>query len=379
MTKRISILAPNLSQNNLGRAYLLARVLQRNYEVEILGPVFQDRIWPPVDDGLVPYITVPGQNFPMFLGAIQQLNRQISGDVVYAVKPRLTSFGIGLYHKRKYHKPLLLDIDDWDDQGEYDVSRWKRWLRSIVRLPNPYSHAYLRLMARYIPDADAITVVSSHLQARFGGVLVTHGRDTDALNPELFDRHSLRQTHGLENKFVLMFLGTPRKHKGVEDVLLAMAGIEDPRLCFMVVGVDENDPYTAVLQNYNEPRLKLIGMQPWSSIPTFLAMADAIILAQQALPFAQAQIPAKVFDGMSMAKPTIATAVGDLPQILDGSGLIIPPQDISALQNAIVTLMNDPGLCQALGQHAREVCQTHYSWDVMSQTLTQLIEEISSS
>ncbi len=377
MVKRISILAPNLSQNNLGRAYLLARVLQRNYEVEILGPLFQDRIWPPVDDGLVSYITQPGHNFPMFLGTMHQLNQQISGDIVYAVKPRLSSFGIGLWHKRKYNKPLILDIDDWDDQGEYNISRWKRWLRSVARLPNPYSHAYLRLMARFLYRADAITVVSSRLQARFGGILVTHGRDTEALNPKLFDRQGLRQIHDLHNKFVFMFLGTPRAHKGIEDVLQAMADIHDPRLCFMVVGVDEDDPYTAVLRSYNEPRLQLIGMQPWTAIPEFLAVADAIVLAQRPLPFAQAQIPAKVFDGMAMAKPTIATAVSDLPQILKDSGLIVPPQDIPALRGAMKTLMNNPDLCQKLGQNARQVCQAHYSWDVMNQALTQLIEDIS--
>ena len=375
--KRISILAPNLSQNNLGRAYLLARVLQRSYEVEVLGPVFQDRIWPPVDDGLVPYITQPGHNFPMFLGTMHRLNQQISGDVVYTVKPRLSSFGIGLWHKRKYNKPLILDIDDWDFQGEYGISSWKRWLRSVARLPNPYSHAYLRLMAWFIPYADAITVVSSQLQARFGGVLVTHGRDTDTLNPTLFDRQELRHAYHLDNKFVFIFLGTPRIHKGIEDVLQAMAGIDDPRLCFMVVGVDENDPYTAVLQNYSEPRLQLIGMQPWATIPQFLAIADAVILAQRPHPFAQAQVPAKVFDGMAMAKPTIATAVGDLPQILNNSGLIVPPQDILALQEAMKTLMNDPELCRRLGQNARQVCQTQYSWDVMSQTLVSLIEKIS--
>lgn len=377
MTKRISILAPNLSQNNLGRAYLLARVLQRNYETEILGPVFQERIWPPVDDGLVPYITAPGRNFPMFFGSIHQLNQKISGDIVYAVKPRLTSYGIGLLHKRRYNKPLILDIDDWDYHGEYNISRWQRGLRSIARLPNPYSHAYLGLMARYIPQADAITVVSTHLQERFGGVLVTHGRDTDSLNPNLFDRQSLRESFDLTNKFVLMFLGTPREHKGIEDVLNAMAGIDNPNLCFMVVGVDKNDPYTAVLQSYQEPRLKLVGMQPWAAIPEFIAMADVIVLAQRALPFTQAQIPAKVFDGMAMAKPTVATAVSDLPQILENCGLIVPPQDIAALQHAIETLMNNPELCQELGNNARKVCQAEYSWDVMSQTLTQLIEELS--
>ena len=42
---KISILSPDLSNNCLGRAYLLAKILQRRYEVEIVGPIFGDGIW----------------------------------------------------------------------------------------------------------------------------------------------------------------------------------------------------------------------------------------------------------------------------------------------------------------------------------------------
>jgi len=45
---KISILTSDLSHNCLGRAYLLAKVLQRCYEVEIIGTVFGDGIWEPV-------------------------------------------------------------------------------------------------------------------------------------------------------------------------------------------------------------------------------------------------------------------------------------------------------------------------------------------
>ena len=41
---KISILSPDLSHNCLGRAYLLAKILQRHYEVEIIGPMFGEDI-----------------------------------------------------------------------------------------------------------------------------------------------------------------------------------------------------------------------------------------------------------------------------------------------------------------------------------------------
>jgi glycosyltransferase involved in cell wall biosynthesis len=376
MVQRISILAPNLSENNLGRAYLLARVLQRNYEVEILGPVFSERIWPPVDDGKVPYITAPGCNLPMFIGSARYLLQRISGDIIYAVKPRPTSFGIGLIYRRSKGVPLLLDIDDWDIFGEYETNRIVRLARGILRLPNLYNNFYLRLMERLVPKANAITVVSKSLQARFGGVILPHGRDTDTLDPSLYDRKLLRTRYGLTGKYVLMFLGTPRPHKGVEDVIKATRLSSVPNICFVIVGVDSKDPYTAKLQAYGEPRLRLIEMQPWSTVPEFLAMADLVVLAQRPLPFSQAQVPAKVFDAMSMAKPIIATDVGDLPIILDDCGVLIPPGDTQALADATFYLYEHPNEANLLGFKARERCQRHYSWNVMEEILGKVIQRI---
>ena len=45
---RISLLAPNISANCLGRVFILARVLQRRHVVEIVGPRFSDSVWEPV-------------------------------------------------------------------------------------------------------------------------------------------------------------------------------------------------------------------------------------------------------------------------------------------------------------------------------------------
>jgi len=42
---KISILTPDLSHNCLGRAYLLVKILQRHYKVEIVGPIFGDGVF----------------------------------------------------------------------------------------------------------------------------------------------------------------------------------------------------------------------------------------------------------------------------------------------------------------------------------------------
>ena len=47
------------------------------------------------------------------------------------------------------------------------------------------------------------------------------------------------------------------------------------------------------------------------------ACADALPVPQKRLPFTDSQVPAKMLEGMAMAKPVVATRVGDLPERLE--------------------------------------------------------------
>ena len=110
---KISILTPDLSHNCLGRAYLLAKILQRHYKVEIVGPIFGVGIWEPVaNDKSITYKSVKIRGRFKHYWQIRDLAKKIDGDVVYASKPLFTSFGVGLLKKLFNSKPLILDIDD---------------------------------------------------------------------------------------------------------------------------------------------------------------------------------------------------------------------------------------------------------------------------
>ena len=84
---KISILTPDLSHNCLGRAYVLAKVLQRNYEVEIAGPLLGEGIWSPVvDDKSIKYKPVQIHGRLKSYHRIKELACKINGDVIYASK-----------------------------------------------------------------------------------------------------------------------------------------------------------------------------------------------------------------------------------------------------------------------------------------------------
>ncbi len=123
-------------------------------------------------------------------------------------------------------------------------------------------------------------------------------------------------------------------------------------------------------------RVLHLGFLAHSAMPELLAMADLVALPQRRHPVAEAQIPAKVFEAMAMAKPVVATAVSDLPEILAGCGIIVEPENVSQLAAAIEIVLTDCQRGEEMGERARERHQQEYSWDAMEVILAQVLRQL---
>jgi glycosyltransferase involved in cell wall biosynthesis len=180
------------------------------------------------------------------------------------------------------------------------------------------------------------------------------------------DDDPLRRDLGLAGKKVVLFLGSPRPHKGVEDVIAALDALSDPGIAFLVVGSDERLP--------SRPYITVTGPQPFSKLPRLLALADVVVLAQRRNRIGAAQLPAKVFDAMATARAVIATRVSDLPEVLEGCGVIVEPDNIVELANAIAQLLANPEERTRLGGRARQRFIERFSEDVVAPKLESVID-----
>jgi glycosyltransferase involved in cell wall biosynthesis len=92
---------------------------------------------------------------------------------------------------------------------------------------------------------------------------------------------------------------------------------------------------------------------------------------------AEAQIPAKVFEAMAMAKPVVSTAVSDLPDILAGCGIIVEPENVAQLAGAIETVLADSQGADEIGERARERHRKSTPgtpWKVLARVMRQVSE-----
>lgn len=385
---KISILTPNLCNNCLGRAYLLAKILQRNYEVEIIGPIFGDGIWEPVvnDKSITyKYVKIRGRFEPYW--QIKELAKKIEGDVIYASKPLFTSFGVGILKKLFNNKLLILDIDDWQMGFMKESYNNLSFLRRFKFLA--FSALFFYGMRSYWNSlvgeklshfSDEITVSNNFLKEKFGGKIVWHGRDTNVFNPRKYDKALIRKKYKIEEtKKIVMFFGTPRAYKGIEDLIKAIDLIKNPDIILVIVGIDDRDRYCRNLvktaEKVLENRFKGFGLQLFEKVPEFLAMADIVAIPQKKNFATIGQLPAKVFDAMAMAKPIIATNVSDLPEILDECGFVVKPENSKQLAETIQYVLDHSTEAEEMGWKARQKCIQKYSWDAMEKVLVEVFRK----
>jgi glycosyltransferase involved in cell wall biosynthesis len=292
--------------------------------------------------------------------------------VLYASKPRPTSYGLALLARRRRRRPLVLDIDDWELGFYYRSGAWGRVGRAL-NLANPNGLTWTWLCERLIPAADALTVASRFLERRFGGTLLPHVRDTDAWNPERYDHAATRAALGFDRSPLVMFLGTPRAYKGVDDLVEAVASLGGG-VTLALVGVKPGSD--AARRWAARPFVRTLGEVPFDDVPRYLAAADVVVVPQRATTDTVGQVPAKLFDAMALGRPIVATAVSMIPEILGDGGVVVPPGHVGELAKAIHHLVSEPEIAASLGRRARARCVAEYSFTAARARLFPLIDNL---
>jgi len=378
--KRITFFSTDLANNNVVRSVPIVKVLARRYEVETVGPLFgDDQIYLPYRDELAwRAVRAPGaaemrpRSWARLWG---QLAAIATGDVLYAFKPMLGSFGAALWACLHRRRPVILDIEDWDAAPFHQLNaRARRSPRQIGRLLRfQYAAFDLRLAELLIPLATKRVVSSTFLQDRYGGTRVVQGVDCRVFDPSLFARGPARDALGIDpSDIVVLFAGTIGPHKGVDDLVAAIRAAARSDLRLLVAGPTD-DPALRLAAAFPDI-VRLLGPRPHTEMPPLLCAADIVCLPQRDVPYARAQIPAKVFEAMAMEKAIVATAVSDLPEILSDCGIVVQPNDLGALSRALAMLAGDPTRRSGLGARARARCKRLYSWDAMEDPLVSVVE-----
>jgi glycosyltransferase involved in cell wall biosynthesis len=74
-------------------------------------------------------------------------------------------------------------------------------------------------------------------------------------------------------------------------------------------------------------------------------------------------------EAMACGTPVIATNVAALPQVVKNgvNGLLVPPNDPSAIREKILQLMGDSNLASELGKNGRKIVENNFTWSKVAE------------
>jgi glycosyltransferase involved in cell wall biosynthesis len=349
--------------------------LSPQHEVEVIGPVKSGNIWFPMQDIGISIRSYTWKRYPFFISTIRKMIKDIDSDILIACKLRPTSYGIALIKKWASGIPVIVDIDDWELGFLYHSGFWGKVGR-FLNFSNPNGLPYTWLMERLTGFADSTIVSNRFLQNKFSGPLVYHCRDTSILDPEKFNSDSIKIKLGLKGKRVVMFLGTPRAHKGMEELFMAMEKIKDQNIWLVLIGADPSVQSHVDRMKSNQDRVVIFPKISFNDLPEHLSASDILVIPQRDTTDTQGQIPAKLFDAMAMAKPVITTPLSDIEEVLGGHGYLIDPSNPEQLAKTIEHIFANPEEARLKGLKARKRCRELYDIKVLQKELNLQIEKL---
>ena len=129
-----------------------------------------------------------------------------------------------------------------------------------------------------------------------------------------------------------------------------------------------------------EQRVAAAGLQTQFSflgrrndVPQILACCDIGVLPSKA-----EGLPNAVLEYLAAGLPTVASRVGGNAEIVqDGvTGLLVPPQDSTALAEGLLRLLRNPDAATSMGRAGREFVSSHFSFLRLIENTDQLYTEL---
>lgn len=210
--------------------------------------------------------------------------------------------------------------------------------------------------------------------------VIENGVETDLFSSQSADP-KLREELGANGRFLVSYIGTMGMAHGLETLVAAAEALQTraPQVRFLLVGEGaDKDRIVALAHSRKLNNMAFIGQQPRERIPAYVSASNAALVLLRKTDLFKTVIPTKMLEFMSSACPVILAVDGEARQIVEAgnAGIFVEPESAEALQQAIVRLANDPGLCRDLGENGRRYIVTHFSRAQTAHRYIDLLDRI---
>jgi glycosyltransferase involved in cell wall biosynthesis len=163
----------------------------------------------------------------------------------------------------------------------------------------------------------------------------------------------------------LLSVGSVVPVKGYDVLIAAVAKLTDLPWQLTIAGDRTRHPAAATQLDADiaayglTDRIKVLGAVPPERVTELYLASDVFVLASRFEGYGMA-----LTEAISHGLPVVSTSVGAIPDTVPaGTGLLVPPDDITALAEALSCLICDHAERRRLGKNARAAAAAFPTWE----------------
>lgn len=223
---------------------------------------------------------------------------------------------------------------------------------------------------------SAIVAATEPIARRYHGGRVVLIRNY----PEDIERFAAESVPWDEREEVAVYAGTIRNDRGYREMIEAVGLLPATRECKLVLAgrATNTVPSNAGATRGRDGRVEYIGELSRREVMRLMGRAKVGLQVIAPLPHFVDSLPLKIFEYMAAGTPVVVSDFPGWRKIVDtaGCGILVDPLSPPEIASAIKWLLEHPDQAEAMGKRGRAAAMKEYSWDVESQKLFTLYDEV---
>jgi len=214
--------------------------------------------------------------------------------------------------------------------------------------------------------------------------VILNGVNSDRM--PVMDPKEAKRHIGLDPGFhTVGFVGHFFPWDGIEYLIEAAARIikEIENVRFLIIGHGpwgEHLPELATRKGLDKYFI-FTGKVPWERLYLYVNAFDvATAPYSKAINFQSGRSSLKILEYFACKKPVVASQTEVIPEVVDlterGLGIVVKPEDATALAEAILRLLKDEELRKEMGQEGRDYVERERSWKIVAQKTQTIMQTL---
>jgi glycosyltransferase involved in cell wall biosynthesis len=194
---------------------------------------------------------------------------------------------------------------------------------------------------------------------------IPNGIDISEFLPfEQIDPFPFIHHHGLDGKFVIVYVGEITFRKGLQFLIQSLPAIirGKPEQKFVLVIVGGGPDYGILVDLVKKLNLDnyvvFTGRLPFPELMQAYKAASVFVL-----PSVSEGMPTVIIEAMFFGVPIIATDIPSVREHFKDIALLVPPEDTKKLTDALIQHMEQQDLYSEFPNALKQRVMNHYTWD----------------